>query len=140
MYKCEHFKIEEITHPELLSKLGATNCWMRHDRECLEDLDLIRETYDDVIYCNVGTLDSRGARPPKDPDGAFYSVHKQWKAFDLSPKDGDHDRLYQVVYDLMRNGKLKALNTIEDRRYTKTWLHVAKMNVDLKDVPFIIKP
>lgn len=142
MYKPKHFTLEELVHPAIIAAIGEVNCWLRLDEGVLRDLDRIRETWGDVIYINGlfnGVLfDSRGLRPPNDPDGGFWSVHKEGKAFDLVPKDGNAKDLYYVIISLIKAGILQSINTLEDRKYTKTWVHVANMNTGLK--PLIIKP
>lgn len=144
MYKPEYYTLSELAHPQIIAAIGATNTWGRLDPGCLYDLDLIRAGWFDLtgagLYVNrldVG-LDSRGLRPPDDPDGSFYSVHKQGKAFDLEPIKGTTERLFRMVHNAIRAGQLKHFNTLEDFGYTKTWVHVAKMNTDRR--PLIIKP
>lgn len=138
MYKPTHFGIEELVHPQILNAIGPTNAWLRLDEDVLKDLDAIRDTWGDVIYINFGEHDSRGLRPPNDPDGAFWSVHKQGKAFDLVPADGNVKDLYYIVISLVKAGVLRSINTLEDRKYTKSWVHVANMNTDKR--PLLIKP
>jgi len=142
MYKPTHFELEELVNPLMILAIGQTNCWLRLDEGCLRDLDTIRKEWGGVIYINgvFGgvVFDSRGYRTPDDKDGAFWSVHKQGKAFDLVPKDGDAKNLYLMIYSLILAGKLTSFNTLEDAKYTKTWVHVAKMNTNER--PLVIKP
>src|SRR5690606_12690609 len=90
------------------------------------------------LYCNHGVDDSRGLRPPNDPDGSKYSTHKQGNTFDLVPINGRYSEFWAFVRDLIKYGQLKKLNTMEDRAYTPTWCHVGYMNTDER--PLIIKP
>ena len=138
MYKTKHFALTELVHPQVLKAIGANNSWMRLDRLVLEDIDFIREEWGDSIYINLGVNDSRGLRPPNDPDGAFYSVHKQGKAFDLIPKNGDTKGLWNLVKKLIEDEKLKSINTLEDLSFTPTWVHVANMNIEGN--LYIVKP
>ena len=138
MYKTTHFTIKELVHPRILNSVGEFLAWRMLDADCLIDLDKIRERWDDVIYINLGNNDSRGLRPPNDSDGAFYSVHKQGKAFDLVPDNGDYQGLWELVYEMVQEGELTAFNTLESLDYTPTWVHVAKMNTSEK--PLVIKP
>ena len=140
MYKTKYFNIKELVHPEILGAIGETNCWMRLDSSCLRDLDLIRANWGSGIYINIGAADSRGLRPPTDPDGSKYSVHKHGKAFDLVPANGKTKELYDMVIKLIEDNLLDAFNTVEDMSFTPTWVHVAKMNIDLTQKPYIIKP
>lgn len=138
MYKTNYFSIKELVHPKILNAIGENNCWMRLDEGVLRDIDLIRELWNDSIYVNLGRHDSRGLRPPNDPDGSFYSVHKQGKAFDLVPSNGEYKEFWLFVCKLIENGILLSINTIEDFSFTPSWCHVASMNHNKK--PLIIKP
>lgn len=143
-YRPRFFDITELVHPQILTAIGEQNSWLRLDEGCLYDIDLIRkkwhERYGSGIYCNrldLG-LDSRGLRPPDDPDGSFYSVHKQGKAFDLEPVNGKTGTLFKMILLMIEDGELAHLNTLEDFAFTKQWVHVAKMNTSLR--PLIIRP
>jgi len=144
MYKPESFSISELAHPQIISAIGEYNTWLRLDAECLRDLQTIRDEwfliYGSGIYVNrinIG-LDSRGLRPPNDPDGSFYSTHKEGNTFDLEPVNGLFETLYLFVIELINIGRLTAFNTLEDFEDTLTWVHVAKMNTN--KTPLIIKP
>ena len=144
MYKTKYFKLEELAHPQIIDSIGEVNTWLRLDADVLKDLDYIREEwyfiYQSGIYCNrlnLG-LDSRGLRPPNDPDGSFYSTHKNGGTFDLEPVNGKDREFFNFVKGLIKSGKLKALNTLEDFECTLGWTHTAKTNTDQK--PLIIKP
>jgi hypothetical protein len=138
MYKTTNFSIKELVHPKILASIGEDNSWARLDEGCLIDLDKIRDAWGDDIYINIGASYSRGLRPPNDPNGAYYSVHKQGKAFDLVPKNGATKALYNMVMEMISDGLLNHFNSMEDHKYTATWVHVAKMNTHIK--PWIIKP
>lgn len=140
MYKCKYFEIEELAHPDIINAIGEHNTWLRLDEFCLRDLDKIRKKWGGIIYINQGKFDSRGMRPPHDPDGAFWSVHKQGKAFDLVPADGRADELFDLIVRMIIDGELDAINTLEDKNITvnRGWVHVACMNTEKR--PLIVKP
>lgn len=144
MYKPENYTIQELVHPQIIKAIGETNAWLRLDNEALEDLQTIRNEwfgiYGSGIYVNRPNLgiDSRGLRPPNDPDGSFYSTHKQGNTFDLEPVNGLMRNLYDLVCGMIKNGELIKLNTVEDFEYTCNWVHVGYMNTDER--PLIIKP
>lgn len=138
MIKTTHFSIKELVHPQIVLDIGEQNCWARLDGGCLIDLDKIREAWGDIIYINLGKHDSRGLRPPNDPDGAKYSIHKQGAAFDLVPANGQTKRLFKMIKSMIQLGDLKTFNTLENFEHTPSWVHVAKMNTSEK--PWIINP
>ena len=142
MYTPKYYKLEELAHPQIIKAIGAKNTWRRLDAEVLQDLDYIREEwylmYRSGIYINrlnVG-LDSRGLRPPNDPDGSFYSTHKQGNTFDLEPINGELKKLFNFIVALIKNGKLKKINTLENFEDTLKWVHAGYMNTSEK--PLII--
>lgn len=142
MYKPRFYELSELAHPQIIEAIGEKNTWRRLDAEVLEDLDYIREEwyfiYRSGIYINrlnLG-LDSRGLRPPNDPDGSFYSTHKNGNTFDLEPVNGKLKELYGLIIGLIKKGKLKKINTLENFEDTLNWVHVGYMNTDEK--PLII--
>lgn len=138
MYKPENYKLQELAHPQIIRTIGIENTWRRLDESCLKDLQTIRDEWGSGIYCNrlnVG-LDSRGLRPPNDPDGSFYSTHKQGNTFDLEPVNGNLRGLYEFIIQMIKNNMLRKLNTLENFEDTLGWVHVASMNTDEK--PLII--
>ncbi|MEM1003648.1 MAG: hypothetical protein AAGH46_13465 [Bacteroidota bacterium] len=143
-YIPKYFSIEELAHPQIIDAIGVTNTWMRLDADALRDLDCIRASWylkhQSGIYVNrlnLG-LDSRGLRPPDDPDGSFYSGHKKGDTFDLEPVNGLIRELYNHVFRLIRAGRLRKINTLEDPVFTPGWVHAGYMNTNQK--PLIIKP
>ena len=132
MYRTRNFTINELVHPWILRDIGEENAWRRLDADALLDIDFIRDEWFGLhgtgIYCNQGANDSRGLRPPNDPDGSKYSTHKQGNTFDLVPINGKHQEFWSFVETYMRNGRLKKLNTMEDRSFTPTWTHCGYMN------------
>ena len=136
IYKPNSYTIEELAHPQIIEDIGEDNAWLRFDKDCLLDLQFIRDEwhqlYGSGIYCNRLNLelDSRGLRPPNDPDGSFYSTHKQGTTFDLEPVNGLNETLFIFISALANEGHFYKLNTMEDFSYTKTWVHVGYMNHD----------
>jgi len=144
MYKPKNFSINELVHPQIIKAIGEINCWRRLQADSLKDLQTIRDDWfkktGSGVYCNrldIG-IDSRGLRPPNDPDGSYYSTHKQGGTFDLEPTNGDHIGFWEFVYELIKEGKLGYLNTMESRTFTPTWTHVGYMNTNEK--PLVIEP
>ena len=145
MYRTEYYSLEELAHPQIIRTIGEENTWRRLDEDCLRDLDTIRKKwyaiYGTGIYCNRLELgiDSRGLRPPNDPDGSFYSIHKQGMAFDIEPVNGSLYEFYRMVIKLIENKVLIKINTVESLDFTPSWLHIAYMNHAGPNV-LIIKP
>lgn len=151
MYRPIYFKIKELVHPQILKDIGEENCWMRLDEGYLIDIDIIRLEWGKIypenpyivingIY-NGKSFNHSGARHWNQEylkKGSAFSLHKLFRAGDLKPKNNKHEEFWDFVYDLIKSGKIKHINTLEDRSFTPTWCHVAVMNTD--KTPLIIKP
>lgn len=142
MYRPLYYTLKELAHPQIIRTIGEKNTWRRLDEDCLIDIDFIRaewfKRHGSGVYINrldVG-LDSRGLRPPNDPDGSFYSTHKQGNTFDLEPVNGKLRDFFNFVKKLIQDGKLKKINTLENFEDTLRWVHAGYMNTNKK--PLII--
>lgn len=142
MYKTKNYVLSELVHPQIIRTIGEANAWRRLDEDCLRDLDTIRKGWFDLhgsgVYVNRldHGLDSRGLRPPNDPDGSFYSTHKQGNTFDLEPVNGKLREFFNFVKKLISDGKLRKINTLENFEDTLRWVHAGYMNTNKK--PLII--
>jgi len=142
MYKPINYKLSELAHPQIIKTIGELNTWRRLDADCLKDLQTIRDEWFKIhgsgVYINRLDLgiDSRGLRPPNDPDGSFYSTHKQGNTFDLEPVNGLLREFFHFVKGLIENGGLLKFNTLENFEDTLNWVHVGYMNTDKE--PLII--
>ncbi len=138
MYKPKNYTLSELAHPQIIKAIGEKNTWRRLDEESLKDLQIIRDKWYDKygsgIYINrldIG-LDSRGYRPPNDPDGSFYSTHKQANTYDLEPVNGLIRELFNFIKYMIENGELEKFNTMENFEDTLGWVHVGYMNIEEK--------
>ncbi len=82
MYKCKHFKISELVHPDLLKQHGEARCWMFFDERLLRFFDWAREQWGAIVINGSGLTDC-GARKMDSATGAGMSAHKLWRAGDL---------------------------------------------------------
>lgn len=98
-------------------------------------------------YMFSGNLQYRGYRPPSCTVGARESQHRFGSAFDCSFTIVKDDQrivpAMSVIYTAIKNNEkefLKAgVTTIEDVKYTPTWLHTDIRNTGL-DHLLIVKP
>ncbi len=142
MYKTKNYKLSELAHPQIIKAIGEKNTWRRFDEEVLRDIDYIRdrwfENHGSGVYINrlKAEIDSRGLRPPNDPDGSFYSTHKHGNTFDLEPVNGKLREFFNFVSELIADGCLIKINTLENFEDTLKWIHAGYMNTDKR--PLII--
>lgn len=72
-----------------------------------------------------GNNDSRGWRPPEDPDGAEFSDHKYGRALDSVPQK---ITLKEIHLDIVKNPSFYldiGITTIESIDYATSWLHIS---------------
>lgn len=131
MYKCQHFSIQELVSPVVYNKWGQQS-WMFFDEDVLCELDLIRDNLGAPIIINNwhkgGSLKQCGLRSNmdelvKNKKTLYLSAHIMGKAFDLHNGFGNHRKLYDVIYDLIKKGKLKKFKRLENFNNTITWVH-----------------
>ena len=131
MYKCQYFSIQELVSPVVYNKWGQ-QAWMFFDEDVLRELDLIRDNLGAPIIINNwhkgGNLKQCGLRSNmdelvKNKKTLYLSAHIMGKAFDLHNGFGNHRKLYNVIYDLIKKGKLKKFKRLENFNNTITWVH-----------------
>ena len=138
MYKCEYFSIKELVSPVVYNKWGEQS-WMFFDEEILQELDYIRSQLGAPIIINNwhkgGTLKQCGLRSNMDDlvkskKTLYLSAHCMGKGFDLHNGFGNHQKLYDLIYNLIKTGKLKHFKRLENFNNTKTWVHVDAFQSD----------
>lgn len=136
MYKCKHFKIQELVSPIVYNQWGD-KAWMFFDEDVLQDLDTIRETYGSPIIINnwATGLKQCGLRSNMDEmvkskKTLYLSAHTMGKGFDLHCKYGHNQKLWQHCYNLIKSKKLKAFNGLEDYKKTNGWVHIQSTNIN----------
>lgn len=131
MYKCQYFNIKELVSPIVYERWGE-QAWMFFDEDVLKELDYIRETFGASIIINNwakgGTLKQCGLRSNmdelvKNKKTLYLSGHVLAKAFDLHASYGNHRKLFEHIYDLIKNKKLKKFKRLENFNNTFTWVH-----------------
>lgn len=140
MYKCKHFRIEELVSQQVFKKYGAEFCWKFFDENLLRDLDTIREFHGLSITINDwfwgGSFQQCGLRCNKDPlvasaKGIYCSSHVLARAFDLH--SSNIKKLYNDIGILYNEGKLKAVRRIESPVSTKYgWCHIDSFQTSCK--------
>lgn len=138
MYKCQYFSIKELVSPVVYERWGE-RAWMFFDEDVLKELDYIRETFGSPIvinnWANGGNLKQCGLRSNmdelvKNKKTLYLSFHTMGKAFDLHAGYGNHQKLYELCYSLIKKGKLKKFRRLENFNQTYTWVHIDCANTD----------
>ena len=136
IYRCIHFGIKELVSPIVYDK-WKEQAWMFFDKNALQDLDTIRETYGSPIIINDWAkglrqcgLRSNMDEMVKNKKTLYLSAHTMGKGFDLHCAHGHNSKLWQHCYNLIKSKKLKAFNGLEDYKKTNGWVHIQYTNID----------
>ena len=124
MYKCKHFKIEELVPEDVFEEYGEELCWQLFDEQALMMLDGIREYFGLPVTVNNwhkgGFFHNRGYRRPDTAIGAKGSMHKLGKAFDSDVKGLTAEEVRKKILSDKDCELLKYINRIEA---SVSWLH-----------------
>jgi len=128
----KHFRVEEFLHPGIFAycKYAKGDIWRWYVSDFqIKYAILLRELTDAPLYLNDwhrgGRLIGRGTRPqyylPK--GGAKFSQHYFARALDCASSKYDPVELAGIIQDNFPRFAAIGLTTIENPRFTKTWLH-----------------
>lgn len=81
-YRCKHFTIKELVHPDLLKQLSENVLWIILDERLLRGVDKIRDLYG-ACTVNTSSLDGCGLVPFSYARDAKFSPHKFGRALDI---------------------------------------------------------
>ena len=138
MYKCKHFKIQELVSPIVYSQWGD-KAWMFFDEDFLRDLDTIREHWGRAIIVNNwakgGNLKQCGLRSNlddlvKNKKTLYLSAHCMGKAVDMHDSKGSNKALFNLVYNLIEQKRLKKIKRLENLVNPPTWVHADQFQAD----------
>jgi hypothetical protein len=84
MYRCKHFKIEELV-PRHVHEDRGNKAWYLLDTRSLQTLDALRDQFGSLTvnnWCWGGNRQWSGLRTEASPYGSQYSQHRFGRAFD----------------------------------------------------------
>lgn len=140
MYRCRHFKIEELVPPELLKLYGEEGCWRLLDERICRSADQFGDQFGPIVVNNWaagGTYRESGLRDFRTATGAENSQHKFGRALDLKSKLYTPKQM--ADYLLSHLDRFPFVTTIEDLASTPTWLHIDCRNHGQSGI-LIVKP
>lgn len=125
-YKPKYFQTYELV-PEWVYNTYGESSLRFLDNRILKMADLLREKFGKAT-CNDwfwgGNYDSRGFRPPNDPDGAKLSAHKRGQALDLI-FTASAEKIRQYIID--NPDEFEYITLIEA---DVNWVHISCENVE----------
>lgn len=124
----QYFFLDEVINPETYSARGAASRSLM-DNRIIEGLTLLRELVGVPFTVNNwasgGARQESGLRNFNTRTGARWSQHKFGRAIDIVPQGLTIAQLFEVVKDnkekFLQGG---LITTVEDIRFTPTWLHI----------------
>ena len=123
IYIPEHFKIEELTSPDICNPQDA-NQWFLFDERILITADLLRKRYG-AINCNTwmwgGDHTFRGFRTWATQVGSRNSQHKLGRALDLIPIEVEVEEVRSEIIANPDREEFKFITAIES---DVSWLHI----------------
>ena len=120
MYKCKHFKIEELVPPSIVRDYGE-RAWQFLDERALRTLDKLRDKFGKTIvndWVFGGKNKYRGFRPHYCTVGATQSQHRFGRAFDCIFPESDIDDVREYILEHPK--EFRYINAVE---IGVSWLH-----------------
>lgn len=133
MYKCKHFKIQELVHPNLLKTIPEETLWKMFDARLLRAADDFRDKYGSIFINGRGLVDC-GLREMNSSTGALYSPHKLGRALDLHivsiedrnlSKEDKINEYNKIRQDCLREDCMSSCISFENN---VSWLHIDTYN------------
>ena len=122
MYKCEHFKIQELVPPSIY-KIYGEFAWHFFDDRALITLDRLRDKYGPTVVNNwhiKGNRQWSGLRTPESPDYSPGSQHTFGRAFDCIFKEVSADQVRKDLLDNPEDLTFKLITAVEAEVW---WFH-----------------
>lgn len=127
MYKCAHFRIEELVPQHVFEDRGQ-QAWMLLDSAALIALDALREKFGPITVNNWvwgGDRQWSGLRTAQSPFGSQYSQHRFGRAFDCLFRDTTAEEARQYI--LANPCEFPLITSME---LGTSWLHFDTRNCD----------
>ena len=122
-YIPRHFKIEELTSPDICDPLDGRQ-WLLFDERILITADKLRDRYGAMV-CNTwhcgGHHSFRGFRTWATKVGDYNSQHKLGRALDLIPIHVEAEEIREEIIANPDKGEFKYITAIET---DVPWLHI----------------
>lgn len=138
----EHFVLAEFVPPYLINRFGPKALWYV-SRFQIQAAEAVRTYFDAPVTINNyhlgGRFENRGTRLPNSKVGAWLSQHKYANAIDVSVKGLSAHEVYRAILDDQTFFMRAGVTTLEDVRYTPTWLHLDGRSTGMSDI-YIVKP
>jgi hypothetical protein len=137
MYKCEHFRIEELVPPELHELLHEDKLWGMFEEDLLRGIDWMRERFGPATINNWvwgGNFKQSGLRTKNSTHYSETSTHSKGGGIDLKFRDYTSDQV---------RASMKEIHSPYIRRMENkvSWCHVdVKYKSGYEDIVYFFNP
>ncbi len=143
MQLSKNFTLQEFIPKEIYNAFRENATWFLNPT-IVNIAQVVRDISNVPLIINNwndgGSYNNRGYRLPSSPIGATYSQHKLGNAIDISSNEMNAKKLYDLILANKGLLLLNGLSSIEDIRYTKTWVHLDCRFIKNKKDIIIVNP
>jgi len=139
-YRPKHFILQELVGPGVFEARGDRAFELLRP-EALVTLDALREKFGPLTVNNWhagGAFKESGLRDFTTATGAKYSMHRYGGAFDCKFQSLVTHEVYDYV--LANRGEFPLITTVENVKFTATWLHFDVRNHDQGAGIWVVDP
>lgn len=135
----DYFELHELVDKPTWERLGEKSIWMLNPT-AFNGLIALRVALDSPMTVNNyfwgGNLSNRGYRSIYSTIGGKFSQHRVGNAFDFNVKNMSNESVYNFI---VNNYAKFGITTVEDIKFTPTWVHIDFRNTNQKEL-LIVKP
>ena len=136
----ENFYLDEFIQPNIYKKFKAKSIWFL-DIRLIRIAQLLRDITGRAVTINNwytgGSYKDSGLRMLSGGIGATYSQHRYGRAIDVKVEGLTISELLDVIVDNEQAFRNAGLTTIEDIKYTPTWMHLDVRYSDNQDILYV---
>ena len=143
LHNSPYFDVRELVDANTFKALSVNAAWLI-DPKIVRVLDLLREKLGAPVVVNNwhtgGPFKSSGFRSMSDKTGAIFSQHRRGCAADVKVSGKTPNEILFVINANFQEFKAAGLTTIEDVKFTPTWLHLDCRPVQIENQFRIVRP
>lgn len=136
----ENFYLDEFIQPTIYKRFKGKSIWFL-DIRLIRIAQLLRDITDKPVTINNwytgGRYKDSGLRMLSGGIGAKYSQHRYGRAIDVKVEGLTIPQLLDVIVDNEEAFRNVGLTTIEDIKYTPTWMHLDVRYSDSQDILYV---
>lgn len=116
MYKSMFYTLEELYPSDVTMSNDENENWLRLDTGCLIDLDIVTSFWESKIILNKNINK--------------FTDNVEGRSFTLTPKNKKYIKLYNMIEELIADGTLQYINTLQHYSSTKGFVFMVQLNTE----------